>query len=233
LTNSRWSTNVAKNGATGNTFVTGLAFPVPANFPTGIQNVTFSAAFSTDTPGITLQWQWNAGVFKQFSTTYANTGNSNLLTVNAEDGPANANGTDPAGTPEAFKQYATFGATGGFFSSASGIVPTVAQVSASPSSLDFGVQPVGHSSNTQQVVLTNNYSTALTISGIAFAGGDANDFKETDTCSRTAGGFVAGSSCTITVTFTPSYSNFESAKMVITDTANNSPQTVYLSGTGQ
>jgi len=64
------------------------------------------------------------------------------------------------------------------------------------------------------------------------SGGDAADFKETDNCSRATGGFAPGGSCTITVTFTPSYSNFESAKIVITDTANNSPQTVYLSGTG-
>ncbi len=114
LTNNRWSTNVAKNGATGNTFVTGFAFPVPVNFPTGIQNVTFSAAFSTDTPGITMQWQWNAAVYTQFSNTYATTTNSNVLGVNSEDGTANANGTDPAGTPETCKQYATFGATGGY-----------------------------------------------------------------------------------------------------------------------
>jgi len=64
------------------------------------------------------------------------------------------------------------------------------------------------------------------------SGGDAADFKETDNCSRATGGFAPGTSCTITVTFTPSYSNFESAKIVFTDTANNSPQTVYLPGTG-
>jgi len=232
-TNSRWSTNVAKNAATGNTFVTGIAFPVPASFPTGIQNVIFTAAFSTDTPGMTMQWQWNAGVYTQFSPTYATTGNGNILGVNAEDGTANMNGTDPAGTPETYKQYATFGATGGYFSAASGIVPTVAQVSAAPSSLDFSTQTVGQASTTQQVVLTNNYSTALTISSIVFTGGDMNDFKETDNCSRMPSGFTSGSSCTILVTFTPSYANFESAKMVVTDTANNSPQTVYLSGTGQ
>lgn len=141
---SRWSTNVASGSLTGNTFVTGLAFTVPAYFPTGIQNVTFSGAFSTDTPGISLQWQWNASVYTSFSTTapspYATSTNNNVLGVNPEDGSANKYGSDLAGTPENFKRYTTFGATGGYFSVATGVTPSVAQVSVSPSSLDFGTR---------------------------------------------------------------------------------------------
>ena len=98
---------------TGNTFVTGVAFPVPVNFPTGIQNVAWSAAFTTDSPGVTLQWQWGAAVYTSLSATYATTSNSNVLGVNAEDGSADANGTDPAGTPETYKASVIFGATGG------------------------------------------------------------------------------------------------------------------------
>jgi len=83
LTNNRWSTNVAKTALTGNTFVTGVAVPVPAGgFPNGIQNVTFSASFSTDTPGVTLQWQWGAAVYTSLSTIYATSTNANLLGVN-------------------------------------------------------------------------------------------------------------------------------------------------------
>jgi hypothetical protein len=69
---NRWSTSVPKSSLTGNTFVTGVAFPVPNNFPTGIQNVAWSASFSTDTPGISLQWQWGTAVYSSFSTCYAN-----------------------------------------------------------------------------------------------------------------------------------------------------------------
>lgn len=231
LINSRWSTSIASTNLTGNTFVTGVAFPVPVALPSGIQNVTWSAAFSTDTPGITLQWQWNAQVYTQFSQTYATTTNANVLGVNAEDGSADAYGTDPAGTPESYKPYATFGATDGYFSAASGVVPTVAQVSVSPSSLSFGTVPVGQTSSPMTAVLTNNYGSGFTIGGIAVSGTNANDFLESDNCPRTSGGFT--SSCTITVTFKPGYTTQESAKIVITDTANNSPQTVYLSGTGQ
>ncbi|HEV2279211.1 MAG TPA: choice-of-anchor D domain-containing protein [Acidobacteriaceae bacterium] len=231
LANSRWSTSIASTNLTGNTFVSGVAFPVPVAFPAGIQNVTWSAAFSTDTPGITLQWQWNAQVFTQFSQTYATTTNTNVLGVNAEDGAADAYGIDAAGTPETYKPNATFGATDGYFSAASGVVPTVAQVSASPSSLSFGTVPVGQSSSPMTAVLTNNYGSGFTISGIAVSGTNASDFTESDNCPRTSGGFT--SSCTINVTFKPGYTTPEAARIVITDTANNSPQTVYLSGTGQ
>ncbi|HKR27531.1 MAG TPA: choice-of-anchor D domain-containing protein [Acidobacteriaceae bacterium] len=232
LTNTRWNTNIASTNLTGNTFVTGVAFQVPVAFPAGIQNVTWSGAFSTDTPGITLQWQWNAQVYTQFSQTYATSTSNNVLGVNAEDGSADAFGTDPAGTPETYKPNATFGATDGYFSAASGVVPTVAQVSVAPSSLSFGTVNVGQTSASMAATLTNNYGSAFTISNIAISGTNANDFSiVSNTCPLTAGGFT--SSCTITVTFKPSYTTLESAKIVITDTANNSPQTVYVSGTGQ
>lgn len=90
---------------------------------------------STDTPGITLQWQWGAAVYSSFSTTYATTGpsNTNVLGVNAEDGSADPNGTDPAGTPETYKGSLLFGATDGglnsyigFLTPGAGVVPTIA-----------------------------------------------------------------------------------------------------------
>jgi hypothetical protein len=80
-------------------------------------------------------------------------------------------------------------------------------------------------------VLTNNYGSGFTIGGITVSGTNASDFVESDNCPRTAGGFT--SSCTITVTFKPGSAMQEAAKIVISDTANNSPQTVYVSGTGQ
>jgi hypothetical protein len=231
LPNIRWNTNIANGSLTGNTFVTGVAFPAPANYPTGIQNVTWSASFSTDTLGITLQWQWSAGVYTQLGTTYASSTNNNVLGVNPEDGSADTHGTDPAGTPESFKGFATFGTTGGYFSAPGGIVPTVAQVSASPSSLAFGTQPVGVPSGSLSAVLTNNYSSAFTISSISVMGANASDFTESNNCPIGTNSLTT--SCTINVTFTPTYSTAESAKIVISDTANNSPQTIYLTGTGQ
>ena len=248
LMNARWSTSVAKTGLTGNTFVSGVAFPVPSNFPTGIQNVQFSAAYSTDTPGITLQWQWGAAVYTSFSTSYATNTNSNMLGVNPEDGSADTNGTDPAGTPEAYKVSLTFGATGGgltnytgFLSTGAGVVPTVAPMSASPSSVAFGAQGQGTTSTMMTAVLANNDSIthSFTGSGITIMGTNLGDFTlvpngpgTPNNCYGTTN-LTAGANCTLYVTFTPSDASTRTAKVVINDNANNSPQTVYLSGTGQ
>jgi len=237
--NSRWSTAVAQSGLTGNTFVTGVAFQLPSNFPTGIQNVAWSASYSTDTPGITLQWQWGAAVYNSFSATYATTtpSNTNVLGVNAEDGTA---GSDPAGTPETYKSSVIFGATGGggtnytgYLSAAAGIVPTVAPMSVSPSSLSFGTQNQGSTSGPMTVTLTNNDSVAHIISSITPTGASASDFAVTNTCPMKPISLATGSSCTITVIFTPGDVGTRTAKVAVNDDANNTPQTVYLSGAGQ
>jgi hypothetical protein len=157
--------------------------------------------------------------------------------VNAEDGTANLYGTDPAGTPEAYKASVIFGGTGGgltnytgYLTPGAGIVPTVAPMSVSPSSLDFGPLNQGTTSGTMTSVLTNNDSVAHAISGISVLGTNAGDFLQTNNCPASLG---SGSSCTITVTFTPSDLATRTARVVVNDNANNSPQTVYLSGTGQ
>jgi hypothetical protein len=239
-TSSRWSTSIPASDLTGNTFVAGVAFQVPANFPGGIQNVSWSAAFTTDTPGITLQWQWGAAVYTSFSSTYATSTNSNALGVNPEDGAADPNGADPAGTPETYKAGLVFGATGcgsndysGHLTSPAGVVPSLAPVSASPSSLDFGTQTQGTTSTTPlTATLTNNDSVAYTISSITITGTDAGDFASTNNCPGPTSTLAAGNSCTISVTFKPSDVGTRTAKVVVNDGASNSPQTVYLSGTG-
>ncbi len=239
-TSNRWSTSIPAADLTGNTFVAGVAFQVPANFPAGIQNVSWSAAFTTDTPGITLHWQWGAAVYTSFSTTYATSTNSNALGVNPEDGAADPNGADPAGTPETYKADLTFGAQGcgsndyaGHLTSRAGVVPSLAPVSASPSSLDFGTQTQGTTSTTPlTATLTNNDSVAYTISSITITGTDAGDFTATNNCPAPTSTLAAGNSCTISVTFKPSDVGTRTAKVVVNDRASNSPQTVYLSGTG-
>jgi len=239
LTNNRWSTSVPASDLTGNTFVTGVAFQVPSDFPTGIQDVKWSAAFTTDTPGVTLQWQWGAAVYTSFNITNAISGNSNVLGVNAEDGSANTNGTDPAGTPETYKTSVIFGGTGGgwknytgFFSPRAYVIPTPAPVTVSPSSLDFGTQNQGSMSGPLTAVLTNNDTGSYTISSISITGTNAADFSQTNTCGTLPATLASGASCTITATFTPGDVGTRTAKIVVADTAKNSPQTVYLAGAG-
>ena len=112
------------------------------------------------------------------------------------------------------------------------LIPTLV---VSPLSLNFGVQPVGVTSAPQTVTLTNNTSSAISFTGVAFSGGNpaaANtDFASpSNTCGAS---IAAGASCTISVTFKPSApASAETATMDITDGDVNSPQHVSLSGTG-
>lgn len=75
----------------------------------GIKNVSWQANFSTDTAGISLQWQWAAAVYTSFSSDYTALGVKPV-----DDNKASQyQNSDVAGTPENFKLSVTGGATGG------------------------------------------------------------------------------------------------------------------------
>ena len=111
-TGNTWVTTVPMTSTAlpGNTFLSGLAFPVPlAGLPGGINPVTWSGNLSSDTPGVSAQWQWAAAVNTLFSTTYNNLG---VKPVDANYANPYLN-SDHAGTPENLKGSVTGGATGG------------------------------------------------------------------------------------------------------------------------
>ncbi len=95
-----------------------------------------------------------------------------------------------------------------------------------PLALSFPSQDVG-ASTAQTTTFTNSESTALSITGVTITG--ATDFTQTNSCGSS---LAAGASCTVTVTFTPSLAGARSATLNITDSAENSPQTVALTGSG-
>jgi YVTN family beta-propeller protein len=106
----------------------------------------------------------------------------------------------------------------------------VAQTTWSPASLTFATQAVGTTSAAKIVTLTNNLTTALSISSIGFTGTDPGDFfVQTQTC---VDGVAAKAKCTISVTFTPQATGSRTATLSVSDSASNSPQTVPLKGTG-
>lgn len=106
----------------------------------------------------------------------------------------------------------------------------IAQATVSPTSITYSKQKVGTTSAAHNVTLKNNLSTALTISPSTFTGADPDDFSVSAT---TCGSSVAAkSSCTISVVFTPSATGTRTATLNVNDSANNSPQTVSLTGTG-
>jgi hypothetical protein len=98
-----------------------------------------------------------------------------------------------------------------------------------PRALKFGYATVGVASPPMVATLTNSESTALSITGVGITGTNAGDFAETTTCGTS---LAAGASCSISVTLNPAAIGPESAKLSVTDSAVNSPQTVALSGTG-
>ena len=102
----------------------------------------------------------------------------------------------------------------------------VAQTTLTPTSLAFGDVKIGTTSAAKKVTLKNNLPTTLT--GISYS--TAAPFAvSTSTCGTT---LASKTSCTISVTFSPTTIGPASGTLNVTDSANNSPQTVSLSGTG-
>jgi hypothetical protein len=99
----------------------------------------------------------------------------------------------------------------------------------STNNLDFGSWKLSTTSASEQLTLTNGGSATLTISGVTLGGTNASAFTMNNGCGAS---LSPGSSCAITVTFTPPGTSSVSASITITDNADNSPQTVGLSGSG-
>jgi len=100
-----------------------------------------------------------------------------------------------------------------------------AQLKISPTSLTFGTQLIGTTSDPQPVTLTNSGSAPLKISKIAKCGA----FSQTNNCPSKV---LPGGQCTINVTFTPILANSHTGSVTIRDNASNSPQTISLTGVG-
>jgi hypothetical protein len=102
-------------------------------------------------------------------------------------------------------------------------------VQLTPAALNFGKQTVGTQSAAKTITLTNTGSVTLNISGIGLTGGNPGDFAQTSTCGSTV---LAGASCAIKVTFTPSAKGPRHAVVSISDDGGGSPQQISLTGTG-
>jgi VCBS repeat-containing protein len=104
-----WTTLVPV-GYTGNVFLSGVAFQVPAaGLPGGIGNIAWTGRFSSPSSGLSVDWKWAAAVYDVFSS------DESALGVKAIDGNqfnifANS---DHAGTPEFFEDDVIGGARGG------------------------------------------------------------------------------------------------------------------------
>jgi hypothetical protein len=180
-------------------------------------------------------WRWksngNTGAWKEISNTAPfNFGDTDLVShLGTVDNNANAFlVVFPVwGTPSTTNVWAY--PLGSASSGTGGGTPTVVL---SPTSLDFGGQVIGTMSAAQKATLTNGGTTSLTISSIGISGTNAADFAQTNNCPLSPSTLPAGSSCNLSITFTPSVATTESAAAIISDNASGSPQSITLSGAG-
>src|SRR4051794_20843379 len=104
-------------------------------------------------------------------------------------------------------------------------------VTFAPTSLTFAAQAIGTTSAPQSITITNTGSASLFINSAATRGADALDFTQVDDgCSGLT--LPAGSSCSVSITFSPTATGARSGTFILTDNAPASPQTVPISGTG-
>jgi len=94
-----------------------------------------------------------------------------------------------------------------------------------PSSLAFPSLQINQTSSAQTATLTNNGNATMVISNIAIS----EDYAQTTNCKSSLG---IGSSCTFSITFTPTTGGERDGTLSITDNAPGSPHTVALSGSG-
>lgn len=96
-----WKTRVPPAEYGDENFSIGFALPVTATIPGGVNPVSWAQRFSSNSGGVSLQWQWGAAVYTSFSTDY------NALNVT----PVHV--SLHAGVPQAYSSFVTGGARGG------------------------------------------------------------------------------------------------------------------------
>jgi hypothetical protein len=99
-------------------------------------------------------------------------------------------------------------------------------VSFSPTTapLTFPVQPINTTSPQQSLKLTNNGTSALSISSMKISAGV---FQMRDTCGSSV---AVGASCSISTTYKPKNAGTQTALITIIDSASSQPQFVELTG---
>jgi trimeric autotransporter adhesin len=100
----------------------------------------------------------------------------------------------------------------------------VAQATLTPIDISFPTTKVGKTT-TQSVVLKNNVATALT--GISYSVSAPFGVSPDSTCGTTLN---SKGSCIFKVTFSPTATGSATGTLTVTDSANNSPQTVTMEG---
>jgi hypothetical protein len=104
-------------------------------------------------------------------------------------------------------------------------------ISLSPTSLTFGARDTGTTSAPQSVTVANTGTAPVLINSAATRGANPLDFTQVaDGCSGVR--LAAGTSCSVSITFSPTQAGARSATFIVTDNATGSPHTAAIAGTG-
>ena len=106
--------------------------------------------------------------------------------------------------------------------------PPAPAVTVTPNPVGFPTTMQGTNSSPLTVIVTNSGNATLNISSVLLAGNNVTDFSMTNGCS---GPYAPNATCMITLTFTPLAAGQRSAILSISDDAQNSPQSIQVSGT--
>ena len=102
-------------------------------------------------------------------------------------------------------------------------------VTFTPTSLTYGAQAIGTTSAAQSLTVANTGTASLFINSAAVP--NTLDFTVvSDGCSGLT--LAPGTSCSMSMTFSPTASGTRSAALTVTDNAPGSPQTAPITGTG-
>ena len=102
-------------------------------------------------------------------------------------------------------------------------------LSVTPKAVGFGVVKVGTSSNPAMVTLTNHSSESVDVKSIAISGANRKDFSATNNCPQF---LKLNVSCTISITFSPSFVGKESADLNVDQNGGGPFIKIPLSGAG-
>jgi Abnormal spindle-like microcephaly-assoc'd, ASPM-SPD-2-Hydin len=100
-----------------------------------------------------------------------------------------------------------------------------------PSFINFNTVAVGNISAPQNITITNESSSTVSLTGVALTGSAKVDFLISgNTCGATLGN---GASCVVSVEFKPLVKSVVTATLQVKSNGGGSPQAVSLEGTGQ
>lgn len=104
------------------------------------------------------------------------------------------------------------------------------QVSVTPASVSWSKVAIGQAGVPKSATLSNSGSGTLAIQNVSVQGANPGDFSiYKNTCGTS---LPASGSCTVTVLFKPTASGTRTATLNFSDSSDNSPQNIVLSGLG-